>query len=574
PGESKLSSEYYDEFSLDVITPTTIIYAQDTGLLDGNYKFLLECRDLVGNIVNEEYVFKIDSLKLITDPEPTGPVRGTDVLYDAKTMQVSNCYISIDGREDVLMDQTAGSKRHTLRKSYNTNTYHSYKIRCIPKFAINPNRCDVEQYAFAIDASAPEINAYISGREFDEMDWTLFLTDPSDLVLSAADRGIQGTDLSFGIDHIAYCSRRDLLTCDPATALDSVREFGEDEIIIPVDENVKVCYYAVDKGGNKGRIKCGKVIFTPIPGIDINTPTTDYITNNPRLEVVAVHDLDDAAEAVVSAFDGENSISVSAGIAGEVVRGTLTSLFQGLNVIYARIKSAGGMWGEDSVDVYYDREGPVIELTSDLIFEYGQPMEFEAEIVDTHWTAVETTDGSGDVPEASAIIQSAQLTDNFTLVKAGRYFSQTITPMLLQNNLYNYLPGEYLLTINAKDRFGNLGVKTFNISIVDTSPTDIDLELDAYGYREENTFYINSATPKIMAMTTEPARCRLHITSVDPFIVEDFDTSSNSLLHEIESDAYLSFSPGSVTCSVEIMMRSRSQLFMTMSSRILHYSAL
>ena len=546
PGETRATTIYHDIFAVDVITPTTIIYAPETGLPDGNYRFVLECEDIVGNKIEEEHTFKIDSFNLISDPIPTGPVKELGISYDIDTSQVSNCYISIDGREDVIMDQGAGAKRHTLGKAYNINTYHSYRVKCIPKFAINPNRCDTEYYDFAIDNAPPKIKSYINGNEFDELDWTLFMTDPTDLVIIAEDKGIQNSEISFGIDHIAYCTRDDLLTCDPATALDAAKRFGESKIIIPVDKNIKVCYYAVDKGGNKGRIKCGKTLFTPIPDIAIDSPTQDTITDDPRLTVTALHDVSDATEAVISAFDGENSISVSASIIDATVSGTLTSLFPGLNIVYARIKTAGGMWGEDSVDVYYDTEGPVIELTSDRVFEYGDTIEVEAEIVDTHWTAVETPDGSGDVTEASAVIQSMLLTDNFTLLKAGKIFSQSITPILLQNNLYNYLPGEYLITINAKDRFGNIAVDTYNISIVDTSPTEIDVGLDDYGTREENTFYTTSTKPKIQVTTTEPATCELHMISSTPILVEDFWEDETSRAHEYESEHYLEFDTGSV----------------------------
>ncbi|MBW2987370.1 carboxypeptidase-like regulatory domain-containing protein, partial [Candidatus Woesearchaeota archaeon] len=508
PGESRETTPYDSNLLIDITTSSILSYpgsVGDIGLEDGDYRFELECEDIVGNEFKKQYTFHIDQLKGISRAVPKGPVKQTSITFSADTLKPSECTISIDGGSRLSMDQFVGGKKHSLEKDYVENTYHYYNIRCNEKNSITPNRCDSENYEFAIDNSAPETIAEINGREYEDREWSVFLTDPATLLLKANDESLSQNRIQFGIDHIVYCYREDLLPCIPGESQNSYRLFGQDNdpeinVRIPVERNMKLCYYAVDEGGNKEETKCGKILYTIPPAVNIESPEDNYITSKLHITVNATHDAENASEPLITTFNGEDFVAVAAQLLDNRIYGVLTYLFPGPNRVSARIKNGANIFGEDTINVYYDHTGPSIEMTSDAAIEYNEPFLISADIADEEWTAIRTDDDIGEVAEAYVSIQSSNLDKYYNMTKQGKQWSAYIIPIKDNLGFADYLPGEYTVTFSAKDSFGNENSEQFTIEIFDTTPANITVDLSTPNaplpaYRDGNVFYTNDRMP-------------------------------------------------------------------------------
>ncbi|MBW3012861.1 hypothetical protein KY340_01530 [Candidatus Woesearchaeota archaeon] len=556
PGESVETTTEKSNLVIDIATSSTLSYPSATGasgLEDGNYRLLLKCNDVVGNKFEKQYVFKIDQLKGLMNAKPTGPIKETSVRFETDTIKPSDCSISVDGGSRIKMDQLVGGKKHALEKEFVENSYHYYNIRCDEKYSITPNRCDSERYEFAIDDSAPKTVAKINRRTFDQNDWTIFLNDPAILELFSTDESVKQNRIQYGIDHIAYCYREDLLPCIPGQSQNSYRLFADSgqaevNVKIPVDRNLKICYHAIDKGGNKEATRCGKMLFTTPPAVNLISPVDDYVTNKLHITVNATHDAENASDPLITTFNGEDFVAVAAQLLDGRIYGVLTFLFHGPNMISARVKDGAGIFGEDTVTVYYDKEGPSIRMTSDLVVEYNQPFLLSAEIKDEEWTAIRTADDIGEVEEALVSIQSSTLTRTYNMTKQGSQWSAYIVPQTDSAGFADFLPGTYSVTFNAKDSFGNENTEQYEIEIKDTIPANITIELitpniPLPAYREEDRFYTNERMPVIQVSTTEPAECSLRISSITPAITMPF-ASTDGKTHLFSSTDVLNFNPG------------------------------
>ncbi|MBD3259062.1 hypothetical protein GF371_00360 [Candidatus Woesearchaeota archaeon] len=556
PGDSLETTTQKSDLMIDIATSGILSYpraAGASGLEDGNYRLYLQCEDVVGNEFKKQYFFKIDQLKGIKNVKPVGPIKNTAVRFEADTVKPSDCTISVDGGSRIKMDQLAGGRKHALEKNFVENSYHYYNIRCDEKYSITPNRCDSERYEFSIDNSAPATVARINDRLFDEDGWTIFLTDPAILKLYSTDESVKQNRIQFGADHIAYCYREDLLPCVPGQSVNSYRVFadaqsGTAEIKIPVDKNLKMCYHAIDKGGRKETTKCGKILFTVPPSVDLISPVNDYVTNKLHITVNATHDADNATDPLITTFNGEDFIAVAAQLIDSQIYGILTFLFPGLNRVSARVRDGAGVFGEDTVNVYYDKEGPSIQMTSDEVIEYNQPFLLSAEIKDLEWTSIDTADNIGEVTDAVVAIQSPVMSRTYNMTKQGSMWSAYIVPSVDSAGFADFLPGKYSITFNAKDGFGNENSKQYEIEIKDTIPANITIDLLTPNiplppFREEDVFYTKERMPVIRVRTTEPAECQLRISSIAPTITEDFVTN-DSRTHLFSSQNLLSFSPG------------------------------
>jgi hypothetical protein len=323
---------------------------------------------------------------------------------------------------------------------------------------------------------------------------------------------------------------------------------------------MKICYYAIDKGGNKEETKCGKLLFTIPPAVDIESPEDNYITSKLHITVNATHDAENASDPLITTFNGEDFVAVAAQMIDNKIYGVLTYLFPGPNRVSARIKNGAGIFGEDTINVYYDHTGPSIEMTSDTAIEYNEPFLLSADIADEEWTAIRTEDDIGEVIEAYVSVQSSNLNKLYNMTKQGKQWSAYVVPTKDNLGFADYLPGTYSVTFNAKDSFGNENTEQFTIEIFDTVPANITVELSTPNlpqpaYRERNVFYTSDRMPTILVTTTEPADCKLRINSAQPALTVDF-VSSDSLNHLYASTDNLNFAQGiKQTFSAQILCR-------------------
>ena len=247
-------------------------YPASGGIDDGTYTYKLNCRDSVGNTANITKLVKVDSYLMISQVKPLGAIKETDVTYEARTSEVSDCSISIDGLGFVQMN-SVNRQNHFLNRSYQNNTYHVFIINCDE---ISSDRVDSFAGAFAIDNLAPVTSVYINGDllEAPGLTWQSFEDNNSFVRLECNDAEIQEKPLNFGCARTRYCIST-FGACIPNLALQPEQD-------IPVNENSWICYYSEDAGNNREQKHCGYVYVDA----DIQMSSLFNITLvNPKYEV-------------------------------------------------------------------------------------------------------------------------------------------------------------------------------------------------------------------------------------------------------------------------------------------------
>ncbi len=294
------------------------------GLSDGYYLYNVSCRDLAGNVNNTMYPILVDADKSITDPQPSGTINYTDVTFSVLTPTNAECGYTLNSEVtsyDALLaenymqnaaeyfpapnDNLIKGYKHTKSKQFAANELHELKIVC--KSGAKNNYQDL---IFTIDKLAPEIKVVEKGTDnlHELQQWQL----THDFALKCYDERLpdSGGKLNgepFGCANIYYCiTAADLPNCNDFTEV----EGGYVNVPSVSEPSMqKICYYAVDKGGNSVEPVCENI----------------YVDNTPSNISIKIFDSTNAENYYVTRFDG---FSVRLTSTEELVPETLSLSYQ------------------------------------------------------------------------------------------------------------------------------------------------------------------------------------------------------------------------------------------------------
>ncbi|MBW3017015.1 hypothetical protein KY316_01475, partial [Candidatus Woesearchaeota archaeon] len=246
------------------------IYPLTGGLDDGIYRYSIVCEDIAGNKIEIEKEIEVDSYFLIETASPVRATRQSDVVIYAETSDPATCGVRLDSAAEQLMS-TADNFNHSYFKTLLPNTYHYYEIRCIDTDA---GQTDVFRTEFSVDQLPPKTNVYLNNkliwvtRNF----WRHYEDSASVAKLVCEDALIQGKNVNFGCKEIKYCLTPGL-GCEPNTLYTAP---------IQIANLSTLCYYSVDKGGNREAKKCGLI---SVDGTEPPNPLFNITLRNPRTGV-------------------------------------------------------------------------------------------------------------------------------------------------------------------------------------------------------------------------------------------------------------------------------------------------
>lgn len=537
PGFSKFTTPFTKKFQISSNGNEIHEFGTQNHLLDGTYRYFIECFDRAGNSVVKEDLINVDSSKLISSVSPRGSLSNPNIFYNVKTSSTSSCDLSIDGNQAIKLS-SSNLVDHTKNLTYAQDKYHYYVVWCKENNPISNSRCDISLQEFIVDTSAPLTTAKISSRTFSSSKWILSSSTPTELILTPEDIGANG--LSFGVNYTKLCTTSGN-TCNPDTAYNAgvYPHKNSKDIRIRASTNLGVCYYSVDNGGNKETTKCGKVNLVPPPEITITSPAQNTVTNQPSINLKGTHKVTNVASAsiVISNKTSEKIILIHSNTLASPSFDILIDLLSGENTISLRIVDGNNIETEDIITVYKDLVGPDVSSLTSQTADYGKNITLSSLLADKEWTAITTGDNIGEINSASATLKSIPLnfTRTFALTKnigrvaigsgPGEVWSSTFTPVL-SGKFYDVLPGTYDLILFGEDKFGNnKSIKT-NITIIKSTPTNIKVNVSNVNYREKDTFYINSQSPNISVFTEEPSQCTL-LLSQTPRIEQNLNSTDN-----------------------------------------------
>ena len=360
------------------------------------------------------------------------------------------------------------------------------------------------------------------------------------MILLAEDPGIDG--INFGINSTVYCTSSGV-SCNPD--LVGSRVFYPDQIKLQASNNLGVCYYSIDNGGNKENTKCGRILFDTPPAVLITSPVNLLVIGSDSIAVTGSHNAQSVNQSQIFISNGSLSRTLSIPRTANTFNQNVT-LYDGKNIISVQVTNVAGVTGEETREVYYDKTGPEIIFSSSPLVEYGQSFDLQASISDEKWTTISSRDNVGQIKNSTkAIIQSvvSNLSVTVPLLRSGQIWKANIVPKRSPSGFYDYIPGMYFVSFIAEDIFGNAGSITSNLSIEDTVPSNFTIILDKFGSRDGNTFYVNHVSPEILVRTQDPAECEIRINSVVPSRTEKFVSSPDGLNHSFSSSS-LAFARG------------------------------
>jgi hypothetical protein len=550
PGLSKGGSLSSSQPGIYLPTPLTkdfvILNGEErhefTGLADGEYRYVVECEDFAGNKNSVNEIMSIESSKIISSVSPKASLLDGKVKYDVSTTSPSLCKISLDGNQYINLESSTGL-RHSKEFSYQPNSYHHYGVLCIDN---NPllefeGRCDYSAQEFIVDTKPPSTKGVVGSKEFFNPGWESAVSDSTEMRLIPSDDGDNG--LSFGIDYTQYCISPGT-KCLPDSP-GGIKVFYPDPVTIPVTNNLGICYYSVDKGGNKEEPKCGKIIKTTPPVVTINLPASNFVTDDPIIVVKGTHN----ANNVVRAF-----LVVSNRTHQKIVQHSTTpflspssfdmkqELFAGENLVSVQIEDSGGIVGEESITVYLDKTAPEMESKTASVFEYGEDVSLSVGVKDREWTALKTGDGIGEIASVFALARSnfTNLTTLLALNRVGSSWNANIASNK-QGLFYELVPGFYSLAFGASDSLGNSKIFISNFTVEKSTPVNFSINLSQFNYRKNDVFYTNQSSPAIFVRTQEPADCGIQLL-VSPVVESGLSSSQDGLEHNYSS-LTLSFLP-------------------------------
>jgi len=527
PGYSKINTPYNAQFNID--NNGNKIHELGSELLDGSYRYIVECVDRAGNKQIVEEVIDVESSKLINSVSPRGSLSSLDVNYSVETITSSSCILSVDGNQAIKLG-TNDNLNHQKTLTYSPDRYHYYTIFCNENNPIVESRCDASLQEFIVDTSPPVTKAKINSRIFSST-WVTSSSTFTELILVPEDVGTNG--LSFGTDYTKVCITQGT-TCNPDTDPQSETYHNGEEIRIRVINNLGVCYYSVDNGGNKESLKCGKVNLVPPPEITITSPIDNFVTDQFSINLVGTHKIANVTSAQITVSNGTDEEILSSPNFPLSLFNTPfnipVQLLDGENTISLIMVDGSNVAGEDIITVYKDNQGPEISSISPTYLNsinYGDNFTVSATIKDTKWTAVSSGNNIGEVKNAKIILQSIPLnfTEEMNLINSGNSWTSQIIPQL-SGRYYNILPGDYDLFFHSEDKFGNPTLLKSNLTIIKSTPTSATLNLSDYNHREKNIFYTNKISQDMSVVTEEPSECTI-LLSQNPLIEENFNTTDN-----------------------------------------------
>jgi hypothetical protein len=518
----------------------------DEGLQDGRYRYYVECTDLAGNLRSVEKWVDVDSTKIISSVSPRGSLSNGEFSYEVKTESPASCKLSVDGNEYINLESQDGNV-HKKPFTYQANTYHHYSILCneINPFAQVKSRCDYSVNEFIVDSQPPSTLAYVGREKFNLPEWTLFSSDATEITLDPRDES--ENDLAFGVNRTVYCLTLGTKCTPGAQGTQSQEIIYPDQIKIPVNSNIGICYHSIDNGGNKENTKCGKVTLVPVPIVRVDTPQDNHVTANPVFKVNGIQTafVPETITVVVSNGTEERISSISP----QTQLGFLTSiiptdnpfeidgpiLFSGKNSVSVQVKAPGDLLGEDTFNLYLDDIPPEIISTTEKTFEYGSKIKLTSDVTDPEFTTLLTKNNIGNILQLFATLKmpSAGFDQTYPLTQNGKSWTIEVTPVK-RGDFYDIIPGTYELTYVASDEFNNVATLKTNLTIEKTIPVNFTAYLDAVQFSEDDTFYTNSKSPQIIVNTKEPGECTVQLLINPP--VESKMVSTDSKTHTYSSN--------------------------------------
>ena len=540
PGYDRSSTPYKESFGASLLQQKILAYPSSGGLNDGEYLFLMECTDRAGNVAEVRELMRINAYDLIQSISPRGAIKDGVVTLSATTSKASQCKVAIDNGNLQTMDlnQVKGS----YEKIFNArpDTSHDYGVLCE---VLQGSQCDYEIGGFALDFTAPEIEVEIEGDKYADDGWLHTYSMPTQAVFTIKDPGYSGSEYKYGVNEFVYCIDYTGLRCDPGSSGGVIVKLTGDTYQLPIVAEQSICYYATDNGGNKAPLKCGKLIKGTLPDVRINSPNGTHVTINPILNVNGTYDVD-ATECVVSIMNGTNKYDFACTLdpVKKQFFSTATLLSPGVNTVSVQIREASGLFGEEKIDVYYDRFGPDIELASADTFEYGGAFNLSFEVKDSKFTELITPHDYGLVSQVSMSL-IARSSGSISGYQYNLKFDKTqwyaeLIPQKSATGLYDLYPGEYVAEVIAIDKFGNQNIIIQNFSIIDSSASDMKINV-VPSVLHNDKFYTSNLNPTIYVNTTVPSNCKVLVGGS----VGDFD-KIDDFRHKFSSTTYMRFSPG------------------------------
>ncbi len=486
------------------------------GLVDGTYKYSLTCEDTAGNKV--EYLdvpVKVNAVELIDEALPSGATKDSATVFTVKTGSAATCAIAIDGKGELPMTAVT-SVDHSLVKLYSRNTYHTYRVRCVQTGAI-VNRCDAQTEAFSIDQIAPVTTATVLGKSYTGVNWSLYVTDPVTVVLSSEDPYVDGHDIRFGTFETTYCVASGKEFCVPGGLQTDTTVASSSPTPVTVSGDSVICYSTIDKGGNREKPVCGRVLLALASLVEIESPEHGGITSGLGVSLRGKFAGDSAVSAEVEISDGLQSVKLPLTVEGQSFSGTLHFLYPGYNKITVFVTPESGVVSSASIIYYYDEQGPVIESLTPSEVSYGDVFEIKAKIVDINSTAAVLGDDVGEVSSASATLKNKDSTLEIvkTLSTSGSgMWSATVTPVKAADGFIDVMPGEYELKYSASDRFGHVSSLITSLRIVAGEPETFSIEVIESGSVDAGTYYTYDESPLVRITTDEAGSCVVKIGGI------------------------------------------------------------
>src|SRR3989338_6467156 len=382
------------------------IYGSANGLKDGNYVYTLTCEDQAGNREVIKKFIEMDSNRIIKSASPKRALANTNITYMVESNSPSQCSIRIgtpftNGLGSPLLLESKNNLFHSKNLPSQQGVNYFYEIFCSEINPLSKNRCDTELEQYSIDLQSPVTKAIVGFREETSSSWISSQVYPVELILLAEDPGIDG--INFGINSTVYCTSSGV-SCNPD--LVGSRVFYPDQIKLQASNNLGICYYSIDNGGNKENTKCGRILFDTPPAVLITSPANLLVIGSDSIAVTGSHNAQSVNQSQIFISNGSLSRTVPIPRTANTFNQNVT-LYDGKNIISVQVTNVAGVTGEETREVYYDKTGPEIIFSSSSLVEYGQSFDLQASISDEKWTIISSRDNVGQIKNSTkAIIQS------------------------------------------------------------------------------------------------------------------------------------------------------------------------
>ncbi|MBW2974627.1 carboxypeptidase-like regulatory domain-containing protein [Candidatus Woesearchaeota archaeon] len=460
-----------------------------SGLEDGIYTCTTNCFDDVGNEMKKDWQIVVDAMQEITQFYPYDKtLKKTQIDFSVNTTDDSTCtatgILGYSGADITFTQEQISRNKfaHTYSGTFGDGTYH-LEVDCEPVLGVK--KPDSVFLSFTVDAIPPATVVKSGGEVFDFSAWHRTDTEPPlKLSLECDDPDLGDQPGEFGCEHtseyIKYC-------LGPSCTLSD-----DDPSSIPItgDYSTYISYYSVDKGGNIETTQTKLVkVDNGVPQLNLNPPANDVV-NTPEITITGTYSdgLSGVKEVVIFIIDYDDvsfkSIKIAPAPSGLLSYNT--QLFGGRNIILVSVEDNAGNKIEDSFEVFYDLDAPLID----------------AEVFNHEGYGIRNKSGGRYAEYGKDITLGAGITDDSSISSAkvtlecntessfSRCSSYTKTTFDLEQDPYDAkifgkvlsgsLPiGNYTATFEAWDNFNQYGKTNLWFLVNDTAKVSFQLRPDA-----------------------------------------------------------------------------------------------